>query len=179
MTQIQKILFMETSHLPSICQRSRCLRDAVGKTNYCDAHQPKPKAPPPPWRGKSVVYVVGMQGEPYAKVGFATELSSRMIGMQVGSPKPMLIHCVFRGSMRAEATLHRVLQDHHVRGEWFHLEPVKALCERLAQDREERIRLELTGLICPWSDDGYHWDAKGIPMSSLKRMRINTGLLKI
>ncbi|SDJ38995.1 hypothetical protein SAMN05216605_12831 [Pseudomonas abietaniphila] len=66
-----------------------------------------------------------------------------------------------------------------MRGEWFHLDPVKLMCHRLSRDRDERIRLGLTGLICPWNDDGYHWDAKGLPMSKLKKMRINNGLEKI
>lgn len=179
MTQIHRIPYMDTSCLPSICQRSRCLKDALGKTNYCVGHQPKPKAPPPPWQGRPVVYLVGMQGEPYVKIGYATELSSRMIGMQVGSPKPMIVHCVFRGSLRAESAMHRELQDHHVRGEWFHMEPARIMCERLAQDRVERIRLGLTGLICAWNEQSYHWDAKGLPMSKLKKMRINNGFEKI
>ena len=44
MTQIHRVPYIDTSCLPSICQRSRCLKDALGKTNYCIGHQPKPQA---------------------------------------------------------------------------------------------------------------------------------------
>lgn len=174
MTQIQHILRMETSYLPSVCQRPRCLRDVLGNTNHCPAHQPKPKAPAPPWRGKPVVYVVGMQDEPYAKIGFASELSSRMVGMQVGSPKALIVHCVFSGTLKAEAALHCVLGEYHVRGEWFHLDAVKILCAQLVHDRVSRSKLGLTGIIAAWSQEGHHWDAKGLPRSGEKKRRVDS-----
>ena len=53
--------------------------------------------------------MVGIEGEPYIKVGFASELSSRMIGMQVSSPKKLMVLAVFAGDRNAEALLHREL----------------------------------------------------------------------
>jgi len=163
MTQIHKIHFLETSYLPSICQRARCLRDAVAESRYCAGHQPKPKLPPSPWMGKSVVYVVGMEGEPFVKIGYASELSARMIGMQVGSPKQLIVHCVFAGDVKLESRLHLEMEKHHVRGEWFNLEPVKELCQKLGAERYARLRLKLDAVICEWSDEGYPWDAHGLP----------------
>jgi hypothetical protein len=110
-----------------------------------------------------VVYVVGVEGEPYAKIGFASELSARVIGMQVSSPKRLIVHCVMEGSLKVEAILHREVQEHHVRGEWFDLEPVKALCEKLSKDRYLRMRLRVEAVICSWSENGHPWDAKGLP----------------
>ena len=88
-------------------------------TNHCAAHQPKPKSRPPSWVGLNVVYMVGIEGEPYIKVGYASELSSRMVNMQVGSPKKLMVLAVFAGDVKSEALMHRELQEHHVRGEWF------------------------------------------------------------
>lgn len=106
---LHSVTFTDTSSLPGICLRARCYRDVVKQTNHCSAHQPKPKSRPPLWVGLSVVYMVGIEGEPYIKVGFASELSSRMIGMQVSSPKKLMVLAVFAGDRNAEALLHREL----------------------------------------------------------------------
>lgn len=168
------ITFTDTSALPGICQRANCYRDTIKNTNHCAAHQPKPKSRPPSWVGLNVVYMVGTEGDPYIKVGYASELSSRMVNMQVGSPRKLIILAVFAGDLKAEAALHRELQDHHVRGEWFEYEEAKALALRLGVSQSLRERLGISDVICRFIPEGYHWDAKGLPRSGAKKRRIDS-----
>lgn len=123
--------------------------------------------------------MVGIEGEPYIKVGFASELSSRMIGMQVSSPKKLMVLAVFAGDRNTEAMLHRELQEHHVRGEWFDYDEAKALAVRIGVSQSLREQLGIRDVVCRFIAEGYHWDAKGLPMSRLKKMRINNGFQKI
>lgn len=173
-----KVPYLDTSALPSICQRGSCLRDAVKDTSYCSAHQPKPKARPPLWLGLDVVYMVGVEGDPYVKVGYASELSKRMIGMQVSSPKRLKVLAVFAGDVKTESLLHRELQAQHVRGEWFGYDEAKALALRLQEDEALRDKLGVRDVVCRFMDEGYHWDAKGLPMSAKKKTLINMGSRK-
>ena len=173
------IQYTDTSVLPGICRHARCYRDVVKLTNHCAAHQPKPKSKPPSWVGLDVVYMVGIEGEPYIKVGFASELSSRMIGMQVSSPKKLMVLAVFAGNQITESLMHRELQEHHVRGEWFDYDEAKALAARLGVSETLRAKLGVRDVICRFVPEGYHWDAKGLPTSALKKSRINSGHQKI
>ena len=118
------------------------------------------------------MYMVGVEGEPYIKVGYASQLSSRMIGLQVGSPKKLLILAVFAGDLKAEALLHRELQHHHVRGEWFEYEEAKALALRLGVSQNLREQLGIRDVICRFIPEGYHWDSKGMPRSRQKNGRL-------
>lgn len=179
MAVTQQIHFIDTSALPGICRRARCYRDVVKLTNNCAAHQPKPKSRPPSWVGMDVVYMVGIEGEPYIKIGFASELSSRMINMQVSSPKKLMVLAVFAGDQVTESLLHRELQEHHVRGEWFDYDEAKALAARLGVSGLLRERLGVRDVVCRFIPEGYHWDAKGLPISGQKKMRINHGFEKI
>lgn len=164
MTQIHRFPFIETSSLPSynICQRSRCLRDALEGTHYCAGHQPKPKAPDSAWAGMKVVYIIGAAGDEFVKIGYATDLSARLVNMQVGSARELLVHCVLEGGVKVESILHLEMQAHHVRGEWFKAEPVKALCEKLQKCRHTRMRLKIESVISEWSDAGHPWDGRGV-----------------
>lgn len=126
-----------------------------------------------------MVYMVGMEGEPYIKVGFASELSSRMVGMQVSSPKKLLVLAVFPGSRKAESMFHRELQSHHVRGEWFDYDAARDLALRLEASRELRGSLLISGVICQFKADGHEWDCRGLTMTANKKSKINLGMIKI
>lgn len=106
--------------------------------------------------------MVGMEGEDSIKIGYASELSVRMVGMQVGNPKKLLVLAVFGGNVVTESHLHKELQDYHVRGEWFDADACKALARKLANDRYACMRLKVDSVICPLKEDGYPWDLKGI-----------------
>lgn len=174
MQNLRTVVPTDTSSLPGICLRSKCYRDTVKMTNHCAAHQPKPKSRPPSWVGLNVVYMVGIEGEPYIKVGYASELSSRMVNMQVGSPKKLLVLAVFAGDATAEALLHRELQEHHVRGEWFHYDEAKALAVRLGVSHALREQLGIRDVVCRFIPEGYHWDAQGLPRSGAKKALIGS-----
>ena len=155
MTQVSKMYFMQTQYLPKICRSSRCLRDVVKGTDHCSAHQPKPKAAPPEWSGKSVIYMIGMEGSDAIKVGYASDLLSRIVGMQVGTPNRLLIHAVFEGGREAEMLMHRELQDSHVRGEWFEASAVMALAEKLFNEGYSRMRLRVGECLAAPNKKGY------------------------
>lgn len=155
MTQTQKMIFMETNYLPKICRRSQCIRDVIKGTDFCSAHQPKPKPVPPGWEGKDVVYMIGMRNSNAMKVGYASNLGKRITGMQVGSPEELFIYAVFAGSRISEQHVHRELQEHHVRGEWFEAEAVMKLAENLARHGYARMRLKLGDVLALPNKNGY------------------------
>lgn len=109
-----------------------------------------------------VVYIIGAAGDEFVKIGYATDLSARLVNMQVGSARELLVHCVLEGDVKVESILHREMQEHHVRGEWFKAEPVKALCEKLLKCRYTRMRLKVESVVSEWSDTGHAWDGRGI-----------------
>lgn len=155
MTQIGRFPLMQTRYLPKLCRKSQCIRDPIGDTQYCAAHQPKPKPAPPEWAGKSVVYMVGMEGSDAIKVGFASDLCARLIGMQVGTPSKLKVIAVFEGDRTSEINLHRELQEHHVRGEWFKADAVLALAEKMADQGYVRMRLKVGEVLARPNKNGY------------------------
>lgn len=155
MTQTGHFAFIHTQYLPKLCRKSQCIRDPLEGTLYCAAHQPKPKPAPPEWAGKSVVYMVGMEGSDAIKVGYATDLCARLIGMQVGTPNKLKVIAVFEGDRTSEIHLHKELQNHHVRGEWFQADAVFALAEKMADQGYVRMRLKVGEVLARPNKNGY------------------------
>lgn len=67
------------------------------------------------------VYLLQMVGTNYYKIGIAGDVYARLRGIQVGSPIDIVLISSFEheDAVNTERTLHRALQDCHVRGEWF------------------------------------------------------------
>lgn len=132
----------ETYYLPSICRRAKCLRDPLKGSDFCSAHQPKPKPEKPVWQGKQVVYMIAMAGSDPIKVGVTGNLTNRLIGIQSSTPHKLEIVAVFEGDETCERHLHRELQDHHVSGEWFERDAVLDLARKMSCSERERMRLK-------------------------------------
>lgn len=127
MTQIYYLtLSLADKSLPAICQRSNCLLDVTKGKKYCQKHLPKPKKDliKPIWFKKYVVYMIKIEGEPYIKIGVAKDFSSRLSSLQVGNPRKIEVIAVLQAGSSSESLLHRELQDHSIRGEWFIEAPV-------------------------------------------------------
>ncbi|MCX4429455.1 GIY-YIG nuclease family protein [Streptomyces mirabilis] len=79
----------------------------------------------PASRKPSHVYVIGMEGSAFVKIGFTTtDPRKRLSSLQTGQPSALrlLWHC--DGGATLERDLHRRFHAHHVRGEWFNLAPL-------------------------------------------------------
>lgn len=69
----------------------------------------------------SVVYFVSHGG--YVKVGTTRNLPKRLSELQLAMPFPLIFEGVIRGNATIETVLHRKWAEHHVRGEWFYIDP--------------------------------------------------------
>ena len=60
----------------------------------------------------------------YLKIGIASNLYERLSQLQIGNPLPLRLCCYFETTNpeKDEKSLHRLFQQHHVRGEWFRLD---------------------------------------------------------
>lgn len=69
------------------------------------------------------VYILQVEGQPYYKIGCATNPLVRMRELQCASPRPMmLIHTIRAENMcKLERQFHLHYQDKRVQGEWFSL----------------------------------------------------------
>jgi hypothetical protein len=81
------------------------------------------------------VYLIGMQGTDYVKIGVAGDVQDRLRGLQGANPYPLVVLGTFEHPGRYQAfahehELHEAYSEWRVRGEWFKL-PEKVL----ARDR--------------------------------------------
>ncbi len=57
------------------------------------------------------------------KIGFSTNLTKRLTGLQTSSPIPLALLGTARGGAALEEKLHTILAASRTRGEWFHPTP--------------------------------------------------------
>lgn len=55
------------------------------------------------------------------KIGFTTNISSRMTTLSTGTPKKLTVHFAFATCPEAETLLHKHFAAERLRGEWFNL----------------------------------------------------------
>jgi hypothetical protein len=84
-----------------------------------------------------MIYVIqsGVNGP--IKVGYTSgDLKSRIDALQTGNHEPLKAICrVSYADMQFEREVHRVLADHHIRGEWFRWCPLaRRVVEALAME---------------------------------------------
>jgi hypothetical protein len=69
-------------------------------------------------------FVYFMQaGEGPIKIGFTTNPTGRLAGLQTGSPDTLTMRLVVHGDEELEASLHKRFEALHIRGEWFRAGP--------------------------------------------------------
>jgi hypothetical protein len=73
---------------------------------------------PERFRRCSVVYFIGGEDGPI-KIGFTTELPSRLRSLQNSSPVPIRLLAAVHGDRALEAEYHRRFAAHRLHGEWF------------------------------------------------------------
>ena len=81
--------------------------------------------------GGPVCYFVGGNSGP-VKIGYATNLRSRLQNIQEGSPHKLGVLATANGGPFRERAYHQQFAAHHIRGEWFERTPeIIAEIERL------------------------------------------------
>lgn len=159
-----QIIYIEPSlygPLPSICRANHCLKDAEKGTNYCKFHQYLIKEPKPVWHKKKVVYMVGIEGTDHIKIGYSSDLTSRLSAIQTGSPNNVYIVAVFQGGKDAERQIHKAMDEFKVRGEWFDGEKVKILIETLIDDMKLRKSIKLGNILALSDKIAYSFSNNG------------------
>lgn len=122
-----------------------------------------------------MIYFVDAVGSKCAKIGFATELSSRIRELQTGCPFEIrVIGLIDTDDIEQEKTIHRKLARWRIRGEWYPLHVAEDYLARRASaianqevgktlrpDREEAwrihqmVRCELgVRCLCGWPESG-------------------------
>jgi len=68
------------------------------------------------------VYFVRVPG--FIKIGWTTDITARIAGMQTGSPHLIELLATRPGSIQDERDMHSRFAHLHFRGEWFHEHPL-------------------------------------------------------
>lgn len=83
--------------------------------------------------GPPVYFVAGVAG--YVKIGFTTDLRTRMVRIQVGHPEPVRLLAWMPGSLADERRYHVRFASLRAESEWFKLAPeIEAEIARLNKD---------------------------------------------
>lgn len=118
---------------------------------------------------ETCVYVVQPEQEPFVKIGFtASPMSARLADLQVGNPRALrVIERIPADEMADEGTIHVILDEYRVRGEWFRYEgdvfSMVTYIGRLRELRSEakeldlRPQREIRDPRSPWSEPGDQW----------------------
>lgn len=73
-------------------------------------------------REPGTVYFIRESGTDCCKVGFTTgPVANRVLDLQVANSRELVIVCTIPGTWGDEQAIHRQLDAHHIRGEWFTL----------------------------------------------------------
>lgn len=72
---------------------------------------------------KGYVYLIRSGDTLYCKVGSAKDITKRLTNLQVGNPRELTLVAAFESSnpLQDERSLHKDLEQYHVRREWFYL----------------------------------------------------------
>jgi hypothetical protein len=74
------------------------------------------------------VYLVRLGPAGQVKIGFASNITSRLVVMQVAAPEKLVLLRILDGGKELEAALHSRFASHRVRGEWF------TFCDEMLDD---------------------------------------------
>jgi len=100
-------------------KRNACLAEI--KKRREDEVDPDVPNPEPEQPKAGVVYII-KAGE-RVKIGFTTNLESRLGSYRTNCPFPPEVLCKSPGTPRDEAAVHLRFHEHRLHGEWFHLTP--------------------------------------------------------
>lgn len=70
----------------------------------------------------SSIYFVTAEGTDFLKIGYATDVTSRIDRIRAGCPYPMRILAAIPGTKQDEHQLHLRFRQYHTHNEWFRLE---------------------------------------------------------
>lgn len=129
-----------SDHLLTTSRRRHCMVQAANLL-------PKPDCP--------VVYFLGGPCG-HIKIGFASDIRSRMRELQVGNPEELTLYAYWPGTMADEALAHKRFYLSRIRGEWFSrsgdlIRTVMSL--QAAAARRAGISLSREAEVVAWPDD--------------------------
>ena len=80
---------------------------------------PSPKIGLSKLKGVPVIYFVG-PAKGKIKIGFTTDINSRLTRLNTGSPVKLVLHGIMRGTVDEERLLHERFDSLRTHGEWFY-----------------------------------------------------------
>lgn len=99
--------------------------------------------------GSCVYVVAGVAGGP-VKIGYTSDLQRRLTALQIGSPIKLRTLATFAGGKELEASIHRLLADYRLEGEWFDLadrNPVEVVSELVQQINKGQLPPQQAALV--------------------------------
>lgn len=86
-----------------------------------------------------IYFIQGVNGGPI-KIGYSTNIETRLRELQTGYPDVLRLLLAFRGNMKHEKALHRQLNTYRLNGEWF--SPAPFVLEKIEKLRKINTDLE-------------------------------------
>lgn len=131
------------------------------------------------------VYVIRAKGTNRYKIGFSTDIGSRIASMQTGSPFPLELIHEFEGTLSNEKAVHKMLASYRLHGEWFELTE-SALSFVMSLDSQLLSRIDVARYMLEnesrlkhvYNDAGSDWDeCKGVAVELLDSLGLGTKLV--
>lgn len=121
-----------------------------------------------------IYWVQAVDGGP-VKIGYAVRPAHRLMMLQTGNPRELVIRRLQRGAIRDEMWLHDLFGAYRIRGEWFRSHPVLAeMCGAIpdAELADEVFRLpKVWSVIAPaWVDEAPPPRVYGAPVEEPERV---------
>ena len=66
-----------------------------------------------------ITYIIYSHQNKAVKIGYASDLASRISALQISTPEKLSLIFAFEGGKETEKTLHTLLHKYRLRGEWF------------------------------------------------------------
>lgn len=93
------------------------------------------------------VYILKAVGTPRIKIGWATDVASRIRSLKTGCPYPVeLIATIESEDPVIERELHKLYREYRVHGEWFEL-PDKAIGWLKSAEDKDILRMQIASFL--------------------------------
>ena len=108
------------------CKHPECHLDRLRGRKFCEKHEEEAENIdqiefPPDYGGEVFIYFLGVEGEDVVKIGRTAkdDVTSRAQAIQCAHHREILILAHIRLPLTAERWIHKALEKHRIRGEWF------------------------------------------------------------
>lgn len=93
-------------------------------------------------------FVYFIRSGDFVKIGFATDLPTRLSGIKTSNPNDVELLAKCHGTLETEARFHERFKRHHYRGEWFRYDDeIRSAVQSLGVYQRPKNRVEIAPLL--------------------------------